>query len=119
MESAEKYVMRMLIGILLFSAFVNRGFGQEFSSKPSGSDAKVRSHRLSIEANSLPNDDRERITHLLEHCICLQGELQPRIRMAFRDLGYFKALVDEPKVSSVGQTQAPKDVDVTVKVHEV
>jgi outer membrane protein insertion porin family len=118
MESAEKYAMRMLVGILLFSTFVNRGLGQELSSKPSESDAKVRIHRLSIEANNLPNDDRERITHLLEHCICLQGELQPRIRMAFRDLGYFKALVDEPKVSFVGQNQAPRDVDVSVKVNE-
>jgi Surface antigen variable number repeat len=110
--------MRVLVGILLFSTLVNRLLGQEFSTKPSESDAKIRVHRLSIEANSLPNDDRERITHLLEHCICLQAELQPRIRMAFRDLGYFKALVYEPTVSFVGQTQAPKDVDVTVKVDE-
>ena len=118
MGSAEKYVMRMLVGILFLSTLINRGLGQEFSSKPSESDAKIRVHRLSIEANSLPNDDRERITNSLEHRICLQGELQSRIQMGFRDLGYFKALVDEPKISSVGQTQGTKDVDVSVKVDE-
>jgi len=110
--------MRMLVGILFLSTLINCGLGQEFSSKPSEAAAKIRVHRLSIEANSLPNDDRERITHSLEHCTCLQEELWPRILMAFRDLGYFKALVDEPKVSIVGQTEGTKDVDVSVKVDE-
>ena len=110
--------MRMLAGILLLSTLVNRGLGQGFSSKPSEPDAKVRVHRLSIEANNLSNDDRERISNSLEQCICLQEELQSRIQIGFRDLGYFKVLVDKPKISSVGQTQGTKDVDVSVKVDE-
>jgi len=108
----------MLAGILLLSTLVNRGLGQGFSSKPSEPDAKVRVHRLSIEANNLSNDDRERISNSLEQCICLQEELQSRIQIGFRDLGYFKVLVDKPKISSVGQTQGTKDVDVSVKVDE-
>jgi len=110
--------MRMLAGILLLSTLANRGLEQGFSSEPSEPDAKVRVHRLSIEANSLSSDDRERITNSLERRICLQEELQSRIQMGFRDLGYFKALVYEPKVSPVGQTQGTKDVDVSVKVDE-
>jgi outer membrane protein assembly factor BamA len=105
--------MRTLVGILLFLTLVRIGHGQEFSSE---SDVKVRIHRLVIEANGLPNGDREWITHQFEHRIYLSGEIQDRIRIAFQDLGYFRARVDEPKISFI--RQGAKDVNVSVKVRE-
>jgi outer membrane protein assembly factor BamA len=66
----------------------------------------------------LPDGDRERVTHLFEHYGSLQDELQPRIERAFRNLGYFKARVDEPKISVTGQRQRTEDVDVSVKVDQ-
>jgi outer membrane translocation and assembly module TamA len=73
---------------------------------------------LVIEANRLPNGDRERIAHSFEHRIYCQGELEPRIETAFRDLGYFYARADEPKLSSVSETQGAKDVNVSVRVDQ-
>lgn len=107
--------MRVLIGILLFSTIVNIGLGQEVSSE---SDARVRIHKLVIEADSLPNPDRERITHLFEHRIYPQGELQDRVRIALQDLGYFRARIDEPKLSFIRQTQEAKDADISIRVNE-
>jgi outer membrane translocation and assembly module TamA len=107
--------MRTLVGILLFLIVANLGLGQEFSPE---SDAKLGIHKVVIQANDLPNRDRERITHQFEHRIYASKEIQDRIRIAFQDLGYFRAHVDEPKLSFVRQTQWAKDVNVSVRVDE-
>jgi Surface antigen variable number repeat len=105
--------MRVLAAVLLFSTIVSIGLGQEFFPE---SGAKIQIHRLAIEADGLSNRDRERIIHLLEGCICSQGELDARIGIAFRDLGYFHAHVDEPSLSFVSETQRAKEVNVSVRV---
>jgi outer membrane translocation and assembly module TamA len=118
--------MRILVAILLFSTVVNIGFAQQSSSVSEELDTKIRIHRLMLDANNLPNEERERITRSFEHHIFLEGELQAfedefqeRIRQAFRNLGYFKARVDEPKLSFLRQTQRTTDVvDVSVKVDQ-
>jgi outer membrane translocation and assembly module TamA len=107
--------MRTLIGILLFSSIVNIGLGQEVSSE---SDAKVRIHKLTIEADTLPNVDCELVTHSLENRIYPRGELEARILIAFQNLGYFRAHVDQPKLSLVSETQGEKDVNVSVRVDQ-
>jgi outer membrane translocation and assembly module TamA len=111
----EECAMRVSIGILLFLTVVNIGLGQEVSPE---SKTKLRIDKLVIEANRLPNGDRERIAHSFEHRIYCQGELEPRIETAFRDLGYFYARADEPKLSSVSETQGAKDVNVSVRVDQ-
>jgi uncharacterized Ntn-hydrolase superfamily protein len=120
--------MRIFVGILFLSTILNTGRGQEPVPVLLKSDAKVQIHKLTIDANSLPNGERERITRSFEHSIYIydEGELQEfedepqeRIRQAFQDLGYFKARADEPKLFSLKQTQRAMDVvDVSVKVDQ-
>jgi outer membrane protein assembly factor BamA len=118
--------MRILLAILLSSTVAGIGLAQQSSSVSEESDKKIRIHRLTLDANNLPNEDRERITHSFEHSIFFEGEflqafedeLQERIRQAFRDLGYFKARADEPKLSFLRQTQPATVVDVSVKVDQ-
>jgi hypothetical protein len=105
--------MRTLIGILLLLIVANIGLGQECSPE---SDARVEIHQVEIQANDLPNRDREGITHQFEHRIYPSGEIQDRIRIAFQDLGYFRARVDEPRLSIAGETQRAKELNVFVKV---
>jgi hypothetical protein len=107
--------MRVLVGILLFSAIANIGLGQALSPE---SDATVRIQKLVIEADGLPNRDRERITHSFENRTYPGVELEARIRIAFQDLGYFRARVDEPKLSFASETPGAQDVDVAVRVDE-
>jgi outer membrane protein assembly factor BamA len=116
--------MRILVRILLFSAVINIALAQPSSSVVLGLGPKIRIHRLTIDATNLPSEDREQITHLFEHRIFegklqeFEDELQERIRNAFRDLGYFKARVDEPKLSVLRQTQRAADIDFSVKVDQ-
>jgi outer membrane translocation and assembly module TamA len=120
--------IKVFMGILFFSIVLNTGRGQEPAPVLLKSGAKVQIHKLTIDANNLPNGERERITRSFEHSIfTFEGELQQefkdelweRIRQAFRDLGYFKARVDEPKLSLLRRTQRPTDVvDVSVKVDQ-
>jgi hypothetical protein len=110
--------VRMLVGILVFTTLISLACGQEFSSVAPESNTKVRIHRLTIEADSLPDRDRERVSRVFDGCTCLQGELQARIYIAFQNLGYFKAHVNVPTVSYLGQTQGATYVDVSAKVDE-
>lgn len=119
--------MRIFVGTLLFSIVLNTGRGQEPVPVLLKSDAKVQIHKLTIDAKNLPVGERERITRSFEHSIFFEGELlqdfedelQERIRAAFQDLGYFKARVDEPKLSLLRRTQRATDVvDVSVKVDQ-
>ena len=110
--------MRIFVSILLFSIIVNTGRGQDPAPVLLKSDARVRIHKLSIDATGLPNGDREQITRVFEHHDSFQGELQPRIEQKFRDLGYFKARVDEPTISFLRHPQRTEDVDVWVKVDQ-
>ena len=111
--AAWKCAMRVLASVLLFSTIVSTGLGQEFIPE---SDAKIQIHGLAIETDGLPNRDRERIIHLLEGCICSQEELEARIGIAFRELGYLDAHVDEPRLSFVSETQSANEVNVSVRV---
>ena len=110
--------MRIFVGILLFSTILNTGRGQEPTPVLSKSDAKVRIHKLPIDATRLPDSDREQITRSFERLNFFQSELSERIRVAFQDLGYFKARVDEPGFSFISQTQPANDVNVSVKVDQ-
>jgi outer membrane translocation and assembly module TamA len=123
-QAPEKSAMRILVRLLLFSAVINIAFAQQPSSVSSELDTKIRIHRLTLDANNLPNGEREQINRSFEHRMFegelreFEDELQERIRQAFRDLGYFKASVDEPKLSVIGQTQPATDIDVSVKVDQ-
>ena len=111
--------MRTLTGILLFSTLVIVGLGQESPPESSEADVAVKIRKLAlIEAKRLPDRDRDRIIQLFEHRAYPEGELQPRIRIVFQNLGYFNAQIDEPKLSPVRQTQSTKEVDVSVRVDE-
>jgi len=106
--------MRMLGAVLLFSSGISMGLGQGASSESSTPCAEVSIHRLTIEANSLPNEYKERITHLFEEHSFPRGEVETRVEIALHDLGYFYAHVDEPRFSFLGH--GTKDADVSERV---
>lgn len=107
--------MRILLGVLFLSTLSNIALGKECVAYLWDSKPDVRIHRLTIESNTLPSQDREQIVRSLEHCTWFQAELSDRIRLALRDLGYYKAIADEPSVSFIKQGI---DADVSVKVEE-
>ena len=76
----------------------------------------VRVGKLEIESNTLPGADRERIIRSFEQKTYPQPEIAERIRGAFRDLGYFKAVVDEPQLSFPAQTEGKRSANIIVKV---
>jgi len=107
--------MHILVRFLLFSLLANAGLGQPCSAE---SEDQIRISKLVIESNSLPDADRERIIHLFQQKTYCQPEIGERIRGALRDLGYFKAVVDEPKFSFPTQGERRTIAHVTVKVEQ-
>jgi len=104
--------MRILVRFLLVSFMASIGLGQPRFAE---SVNRVRIGRLVIESNSLPDADRERIVRLFQQKTYFQEEIGERIRGALRDLGYFKAVVDEPKFSFPAREEERRTAYVTVK----
>ncbi|HWW22939.1 MAG TPA: POTRA domain-containing protein [Edaphobacter sp.] len=71
-----------------------------------------------VESNSLPDEDRKQIIRLFQQKTYLQPEIGVRIETALKNLGYFKAVVNEPTVSFITQQAGRKIADVTVKVNQ-
>lgn len=103
--------MRTLVIILLCSVLVNLGLCQGPSTAPAGD---VWIHRFIIDSKNIPEPERNRLIRSFLHRTYAEAELQTRIQVAVRDLGYYKAIVDEPRVSLVGQQEDRKNADVTV-----
>jgi len=103
--------VHMLVRVLVVSLVANAGLGQPC---PNELERCVRINKLVIESKSLPVADRERITRLLQQKRYPEGEIGERIRQAFRDVGYFKAAVDEPTFAF--PTKGRGIANVTVKV---
>jgi hypothetical protein len=105
--------MQILVSALLLSFMANAGLRQ-----PRFAEAmdRVRIIGLAIESKGLPDADRERTIRLLQQKTYFEEEIGERIRGALGDLGYFKAVVDEPKFSFPAQGEGRRTAYVSVKV---
>jgi outer membrane translocation and assembly module TamA len=99
---------------ILFSFIASAALGQHPCTADTPQET-VRIHKLIVESNTLPQVDRERLTHLLEQKSYPRPEIADRVEMALRDHGYFKAVIRDSDVSFAPQA-GNKAVDVTVKV---
>jgi outer membrane translocation and assembly module TamA len=106
--------MRVFVRYLLISLIVSAGYGQMPSPEPV---KNVLIGTLVIQSNTLPHADRESVVRLFEHKAFLQGEIGQRIRQALRNMGYYKAMVDEPVISPALHGEG-MGADVRVKVDE-
>lgn len=108
--------MHIVIRSLLFSvlALAMAGFGQQ--PCPTVLAKNVRISNLIIESDSLPRADRERITRLFQQKTYLQSEIADRIQIAFRNLGYIKAVIRESDISFTAQQEGRNVAGVIVKV---
>jgi len=104
--------MHILVRFLVVSILATAGLGQLCFAEPTN---YIQISKLLIESNSLPDADREQIIHLFEQKTYPQGEIGDRIRYALRDLGYFKAVVDEPTFSFLTQGEGRRIASITVK----
>jgi hypothetical protein len=104
--------MHILVGFLVVSFLANAGLGQPRSAE-SANDIRIT--KLVIESDSLPDADRERIIRLFQQKTYPQGEIGERIRQALRNVGYFKAVVDEPRFSFLKEGRGIANVTVKVK----
>jgi hypothetical protein len=104
--------MRILVGVLVVFFLASAGFGKPRLER---AENDVQISKLVIESNSLPDADRDRLIHLFQQKTYAEGEIGDRIRWALRDVGYFKAVVDEPKFSFPTQGEW-RIAEVTVKV---
>jgi hypothetical protein len=103
--------MHMLVRVLVVSLLANAGLGQPRLEKP---ERCVRINKLVIESKSLPDAEHERILRLFQQKTYAEGEIGERIRQALRDVGYFKARVEEPTFAF--PTKGRGIANVTVKV---
>jgi outer membrane translocation and assembly module TamA len=108
--------MHILIKPLMFSLLASAGLSQQPALTPSANN--IRINKLVVESNTLPEAERERITGLFQQKTYLQPEIGVRIQTALRNVGYFKAVVDEPSVSVITQQQGTIIADLTVKVDQ-
>jgi len=108
--------MHILITSLLFAFLANAGLGQQPCSTMSADNILI--NKLVVESNSLPDEDRKQIIRLFQQKTYLQPEIGVRIETALKNLGYFKAVVNEPTVSFITQQAGRKIADVTVKVNQ-
>jgi len=104
--------MHILVRLFVVSLLANAGLGQPRLEE---AENNVRISKLVIESNSLPAADREQIIRLFQQKTYLEGEIGERIRQALGNVGYFKAVVDEPKFSFLAQP-ASRIASVTVTV---
>ena len=101
--------VRLIVASFLFEAgLLQAGFAESANS--------VRINKLVIESTSLPGADREQIIRLVEQKTFPQPEIAELISRTFQDLGYFRAVVDEPKLSFPAQTEGNRSAAITVKV---
>jgi outer membrane protein insertion porin family len=105
--------MHILVKSLVVSLLASAGLGQQCVV---GRADCVRIGRLAIESKGLPDPDRERIIRLFQQKTYFEEEIGERIRGALRDLGYFKAVVDEPKFSFPAQGEGRRTAYVIAKV---
>jgi hypothetical protein len=108
--------MHILIRSLLFSFLANVGLGQQPCSTMSADN--IRINKLVVESSGLPDEDREQIIRLFQQKTYLQPEIGVRIEITLKNLGYFKAVVDGPRVSLIAQQDGRKIADVTVRVNQ-
>jgi hypothetical protein len=106
--------MRILVRVLVVSMLANAGLGQPCSNELARC---VRINKLVIESNGLPDADRERIVRSFQQkrYPADVDEFRERIRQALRDLGYFKAAVDEPTFAFPTEGKAIANVTAKVK----
>jgi hypothetical protein len=105
--------MHVLVRVLVVSMLANAGLGQPC---PNELARCVRINKLVIESNGLPDADRERIVRSFQQRYPEnEDEFRERIRQALRDLGYFKAAVDEPTFAFPTKGRAIANVTAKVK----
>lgn len=106
--------MKLFIRILIFCVLACTDL-----CRPCHADSlkAAQIHRLVIESKTLPDRDRRQVVRQFEgRDYWVLEELGEQIRMAFRNLGYFTAVVDEPTISPVTSGRGKRIADVTVRV---
>jgi Surface antigen variable number repeat len=104
-----RILVRLIVASFLFQAgLIQAGFAESANS--------VRINKLVIESTSLPDADRGQIIRIFEQNTYPEPEIGERIRGAFRDMGYLRAFVDQPKLSFPAQTEGNRSANIIVKV---
>ena len=106
--------MRIIV-TLLFAAVAATGSQPHSSDK---TEPKVSINKLSIESSTFPDEDRVTLSRAFEHKSFDPDELQERLYLATRDLGYFRSVISKPILSNSEQTSAIRESDITVRISE-
>jgi outer membrane translocation and assembly module TamA len=107
--------MHIFVRYLVVTLLASAGLGQLCFAQEANN---IRINKLVIESNNLPEADRDRIIRLFQQKTYLQPEIGVRIGVAFRNLGYLRIVVDEPRVSFPSQGVRRGVAQVTVKVKQ-
>jgi hypothetical protein len=114
-NSPPRCAMHIFVRYLAVSLLASAGLGQLCFAQTANN---IRIGILVIESNSLPDADREWIIRLFQHQTYLQPEIGVRIQIALRNLGYDRAVVDEPKICFPSQGERKGMARVAVKVKQ-
>ena len=120
-EGGKRKAMRLFVRILVLSVLTCGVLG---SVCHADSTKAIQIRRLTIESDNLPQRYRRQVERDFEGSsyegasYSVAEEVGERIRAALRDLGYFEAAADEPKMSFVASGRRRLVADVWVRVKE-
>jgi Surface antigen variable number repeat len=104
-----RILVRLIVAwFLLQAGLVQAGFAESANN--------VRIAKLVIQSTTLPNADRKQIIRIFEQNTYPEREIGERIRGAFRDIEYLRAIVDQPKLSFPAQIEGNRSANITVRV---
>lgn len=110
-----RLAMRLATKLLAFVLLAVVGFGQNcFAESP----VKVEVAKLIIKSQTLPEANRKQVIREFQGRTFFQVELSTRLQYALRNLGYLKAVVEEPTFSFIKSGREEKIATVSVKVDE-
>lgn len=107
--------MRLSIRLLVVLLLGGVGLGRHCLAESPG---RAQIAKLVIESGTLPDADRRQVIHEFQHHTYYQYELSIRIQYALRNLGYARAVVDEPTFSFTTAERGERVANVTVNVNE-
>jgi outer membrane protein assembly factor BamA len=107
--------MRSWVGILCCMSVAGAAWAAQETVLPADSLVHVRT--LTIISSNLPQAERLRTTRALEGGTYRVDELKERIQRSLQDLGYARATVEEPHLSSfVVETPQARSANVSIQV---
>jgi hypothetical protein len=109
--------MRITAATLLLAGIATWGYGTIAAqvATPSQHDP-IQVRTLALVSNDLSESDRQGIIHAFQGGAYPPEELAERVRQALRDVGFYMAKADAPRLTAITDSTQPPSADVSIGV---